>query len=127
MDALMTPDEAKDTSFTGIPDRLLDTLKDVGETKGLMTLRDVCDEVATDFCNDLDAGLKIYPWPQPDPGGGYNRVTVRFSIDVRDRMKETARRHKARLGTFFIVGAIRWLDKNGVRFPPETTEDHHDD
>ncbi len=117
MDALMTPtDDTRDTSFTGIPDGLIETLKKVGENQGSITLREICDTVATDFCDDLDAGLKIYPWPSPDPGGGYNRATVRFSIAVSDRMKKTARLHKARLGTFFVVGAIRWLEKRGVKF-----------
>jgi hypothetical protein len=115
--ALMTPaDDTVHTSFSGLPEGLVDVLRAEATRRGFDTLQEICDEVATDFCDDLDAGLKVESWPHTAPGTGSTRVTIRFTDAVLNRLKTLSSSHRVRQGAFFTAAARRWLRKHNVNF-----------
>lgn len=105
------------TSYSSITADLIEKVEAVAESKGITILRFAYDEAVSEFCDELDRGLVIRPWPSTRPGSAKDKLTVRMSKDIAERMRRTAKQHDARTGVFFRVALIRWLARNGVEYP----------
>jgi hypothetical protein len=116
---LMNPgaaDNIAHTSFTSLPDGLIDSVREVAERRGFDTLRQAYDEAITELCDDIEAGLVIDRWPNTAPGRSVVKETVRMTDTVADRMRAVAPQQGAKLVSFFIIALSRWLGRHGVEF-----------
>jgi len=114
----MSPDsdDLSPTSFSSIPNDLIEEVRKVADSKGITILRFAYEDAITQFCDALDAGLKIDTWPSSRPGLAKAKQTIRMSNDVTERMRETVQKHNTRKGVFFRVALIRWLARHGVEY-----------
>jgi hypothetical protein len=114
----MTPstDDLSPTSFSSLPKDLIEEVRRIAESRGVTILRYVYEEAITQFCDELDAGLQIDPWPSSRPGLAKAKETIRMATDVAERMRRTVKKHNTRKGVFFRVAIIRWLARHGVEY-----------
>lgn len=109
-------DELSTTSYSSITDDLIEKVSEVAESKGISVLRYAYDEAITEFCDELDGGLVVYPWPASRPGLSKAKITVRMSEDIVKRMRSMARKHGTKPGIFFRVALVRWLSRHGLDY-----------
>ena len=114
----MSPDrdDLEVTSFSSVPNDLIEEVRKVADSKGLPMLRSAYEEAIVQLCDDLEGGLKIDLWPSSRPGMAKAKETVRLHNDISKRMREMVKRQNIRKGVFFRVALARWLTRHGVDY-----------
>lgn len=111
------PDAPLPTSFSSVPETLIEAVRTVVEQEGGTFMRPVYESAIMQLCDDLDAGLIIETWPASRPGGSRLKKTIRLDPGIAARMNQAVKHHHIGKGIFFRVALIRWLAKRGVDYP----------
>jgi len=89
------PDAPLPTSFSSVPETLIEAVRTVVEQEGGSYMRPVYESAITQLCDELDAGLVIETWPASRPGGSKLKKTIRLDPQGQ-RMKDLGPIHRIR-------------------------------
>ncbi|MGF7213212.1 hypothetical protein GGE65_007848 [Skermanella aerolata] len=108
-----TNKEYGDTSYTGIPDQLLDSARKLARDRNIYP-RDVFTEAVLELIPRLDAG-DVVEWPKvaPAKGGKQKPYHTRLEVGVLEAIRNACDRHEVKGNVFFIAALRDYLRKNG--------------
>src|SRR4051794_23482271 len=107
-----TDREYGDTSFTGLPNSLLNAARDLAKRQKVYP-RDIFTEAIQDLITRLDAGETV-EWLVSRPRVGTTPYHTRLEVEVLEEMRKACELHHVRKSTFFLTAMRAHLRKHGI-------------